>query len=111
MIRSYSENADNHGKLAPARPMEMEIVTDPAELARSRAQWERFERNVAWLQSQAEKIYSECRGKCICIAGEELFVGETASHAIELARSAHPDDDGLFVRYIPPEKVARIYAN
>jgi hypothetical protein len=27
------------------------------------------------------------------------------------ATTAHPEDDGSFIRYIPREKVARIYAN
>ncbi|HEV8711216.1 MAG TPA: hypothetical protein VGX03_00090 [Candidatus Binatia bacterium] len=51
------------------------------------------------------------RGKCICIAGEELFVADTPEEAIAQAAAAHPEDDGRFVRYIPREKLARIYAN
>jgi hypothetical protein len=89
----------------------MEEVTDPVELARSRAQWERFDRNSAWLQAHVPEIYSRYRGKFICVAGEELFVGNTASEALALAKAAHPEDDGLFIRYIPLEKMTRIYAN
>jgi hypothetical protein len=88
----------------------MELVTDAAELARSRAQWERFDRNAAWLQGRAAEVYPHCRGKCICIAGEELFFADTAKEAVALAKAAHPEDDGLFVRYIPLEKAARVYA-
>lgn len=68
----------------------MEVVTDSAELARARSQRERFDRNAAWLQSHAAEVYSRYRGKCICIAGEELFVGDTAKDALTLATAAHP---------------------
>ena len=88
----------------------MEEVTDADEVAKARRQRELFDRNAAWLQGRISEVYSEHRGKCICIAGEELFVADTAKEAIVLARAAHPDDDGWFTRYIPEEKVARIYA-
>jgi hypothetical protein len=89
----------------------MEEVTDPAELARARAQQERFDRNAAWLQAHATEVYPLYRGKCICIAGEELFAADTPEAVLALATAAHPEDDGRFLRYIPREKVARIYAH
>jgi hypothetical protein len=95
----------------PPPPIIMEEVTDPEELAKARAQRERFDRNSAWLQAHASEIYARYRGKCICIAGEELFVADTPEEDLALARVAHPEDDGFFLRYIPREKMARIYAN
>jgi hypothetical protein len=92
-------------------PIIMEEITDPAELARTRAQWERSDRNAAWLQAHAGEIYPRYRGKCICIAGEELFVADTPAQVLALARAAHPEDDGYFLHYIPREKAARIYAD
>jgi hypothetical protein len=92
-------------------PIIMEEVTDPVELAKARAQREQFDRNAAWLQAHAPEIYTKYRGKCICIAGEELFAADTAKEALALATEAHPEDEGRFVHYIPKEKVARIYAN
>ena len=89
----------------------MEIVTDPTVLAEARLQREQFDRNAAWLQAHASEIYPRYRGKCICIAGEELFVADTARDALALATAAHPEDKGRFVHYIPREKLARIYAN
>jgi hypothetical protein len=89
----------------------MEEVTDPKELAKAAAQWERFDRNAAWLQAHVQEIYPRYRGKYICIAGEELFVADTPEEAWALATTAHPQDDGCFLRYIPREKLARIYAN
>jgi len=89
----------------------MEEVTDPEELAKARVQDERFERNSAWLQAHIAEIYSRYRGKCICIAREELFVADTPQEVIELAGAAHPEDNGKLLRYIPKEKVARVYAH
>jgi hypothetical protein len=91
-------------------PIVMEEVTDADELARARRQRERFDRHAAWLQAHLSEVYAQHRGKCMCIAGEALFVADTAKEAIALATAAHPDDDGWFTRYIPKEKVARIYA-
>jgi hypothetical protein len=97
---------------APQRPaVIMEEVTDPEELAKARVQDERFERNSAWLQAHIVEVYSRYRGKCICIAGEELFVADTPQEVIDLASAAHPEDNGKLLRYIPKEKVARVYAH
>jgi hypothetical protein len=92
-------------------PMVMEEVTDSKELARDQAQWECFDRNAAWLQAHVQEIYPRYRGKYICIAGEELFVADTPQAALALATTAPPQDDGCFLRYIPREKLARIYAH
>lgn len=89
----------------------MLLVTDPAELSQARAQRKQFDRNAAWLHAHASEIYPRHRGKCICIAGEELFVADTAKEAVALAAAVHPGDRGRFVHYIPKEKLARVYAN
>jgi hypothetical protein len=89
----------------------MEEVTDPEELAKARAQREQFDRNWAWFQAHVPEIYSRHRGKCICIAGEELFAADTPEEVIALATAAHPEDEGRFVHYIPREKLVRIYAH
>jgi hypothetical protein len=90
----------------------VEEVTDPEENAAARARRERFDRNSAWLQSHATEVYTRHRGKCICVAGEELFVASSPEEVLALARAAHPQDNGsILIRYIPREKTARIYAN
>jgi hypothetical protein len=94
-----------------ATPVVIEEVTDPDEIARARAQRERFDRNAAWLQAHAHEIYSRYRGKCVCIAGEEPFVADSPEEALAVAKAAHPEDDGSFVQYIPRQRFARIYAN
>ncbi len=89
----------------------MEEVTDPEELAKAHAQRKRFDRNSAWLQAHIAEVYSRYRGKCICVAGEEVFAADTPEEALRLATEAYPQDTGRFLRYIPCEKVARIYAH
>ena len=97
--------------MAETNPIVMSEVTDPIELAKSRAQNERADRNSAWLQAHVPEIYSKYRGKCICVAGEELFVADTPEEVFARAKAAHPDDEGALCRYITKEKVPRIYAN
>ena len=89
----------------------MQEVTDPQELAEAQARRSRFDRNETWLQARVAEIYRRHRGKYICIAGEELFVADAPDAAYASGKSAHPEDDGRFVRYIPKEKLPRVYAD
>ena len=92
-------------------PVIMEEINDPEELVKAHIQDERFDRNWTWLQAHASEVYTRHRGRCICVAGEELFVADTPEEALSLAAATHPDDDGRFVHYIPRSKVSnRIYA-
>jgi hypothetical protein len=92
----------------PAPPVTIEVVTDPEEVAKARRQHEQFNRNARWLQEHAHEVYAQNRGRYFCIAGQELFVADTAEAAITAARAKHPDDQGYFFRYIPAEKRARL---
>jgi hypothetical protein len=96
--------------MEPQPTITMEEVTDPIQIAAAQRQREQFDRNSAWLQANIPLVYSQHRGKYICIAGEELFVDDTAARAIAQANQAHPDDAGRFTRYIPLKKVAAVYA-
>jgi hypothetical protein len=87
----------------------IEEERDPAAIRAAQAQCERFDRNWAWLEAHAKEVYRH-RGKVICVAGEELFVGDTSEDVLAKARAAHPDDDGRVTRMIPKERGARIYA-
>jgi hypothetical protein len=92
-------------------PIVMEEITDPEELAKAQARREQFDRNWAWFEAHAPEIYKAHRGKCLCIAGQELFVADTPEEVLKLARAAHPNDEGRFTRYIPRERTLRIYAH
>jgi hypothetical protein len=89
----------------------MEEVTDPARIAQARAQRQRFDRNWAWFEARAADIYQQHRGRFLAVAGQELFVGDTVQGVLAQARAVHPEDDGLFTRYIPRERMLRIYAH
>ncbi len=97
--------------LGKAEPLVMWIEDDPEENAKAAAQRGRFRKNSDWLQAHIPDVYSQHRGKCICVAGQELFVANTAPEAIALAREAHPEDNGCLMRYIPRERMERIYAH
>jgi hypothetical protein len=95
---------------APSPEIVMDVVTDPDEIAKTNAQMKRFDRNFAWMQTHAAEVNSH-RGKIVCIAGEELFVGDDVSEVVTRAQAAHPDEIGWFTCRIPKEKAIRIYAH
>ena len=89
----------------------IEETTDPIEQAEADAQRGQFDRNAAWLQEHASEVYAKHRGKCICVAGQELFIADTPRKALAQATKAHPHDKGRFVIYVPKDKLPRIYAH
>lgn len=93
------------------QPIVMEEVDDPTEVAEARVRRGMFDRNFNWLADHTSEVYERYRGKHICVAGEEVFAGDTPDEAIALASAAHPEDQGGFVQYIPKEKMARVYAD
>jgi hypothetical protein len=95
----------------PSDPIVMVEVSDPRETAEAFAQRQRFRKNSDWLQANIPQVYAQHRGKCICVTGQELFVADTGPEAVALARAAHPEDDGLLLRFIPRDKLERIYAH
>jgi hypothetical protein len=86
-------------------------IDNSAEACQAAARRDRFDRNLKWFERHAVDIGTRFRGKCICVAGEELFVSDTPAEAVGSAKAAHPDDDGFFLHYIPKEKTTRIYAH
>jgi hypothetical protein len=91
--------------------IKMEVVTDPQELAQAREQDEQFARNLTWLRCHASEVYSQHRGKYACVSGERVFVANSAREAVALAKMVYPHDQGRFVRYVPREKMPRVYAH
>jgi len=96
---------------AKSLPLVMFEVTDPDQIAKIKAQRKRVRKNSDWLQAHVPQVYAQHRGKCICVAGQELFVADTAPEVVALARKAHPKDDGLLLRCIPGERMERIYVH
>lgn len=95
------------------RPETIEMIeaSDPDDIAAAQKRREQFDRNSDWLVAHFAEVYTpENRGKFICIAGEQAFVGDVVNDAVGRATAAHPSDHGWFTRYIPQEKVPRVYA-
>ncbi len=89
----------------------LEEVTDPVEIARSRAQHERAKRNSDWLQEHWAYVLPQARGKFLAVAGQESFIAETGKEAWAWADAAHPEDDGALVQYVRSERGPRIYGS
>lgn len=89
----------------------LEEVTDPTETALLQAQQERFRRNSEWLQAHWGELVPSARGRFLAIAGQEAFVAASPEEAWVRAAAAHPEDDGAFCQYVPPQPGPRIYAH
>ena len=68
-------------------------------------------RNLMWFSENAQQlgVFKLHRGRYVASAGEELFVADTPEEVERQARQKHPDEMP-HVRYIPREKLSRIYA-
>ena len=89
----------------------IEEVTDPAEIARCRAQMEQFSRNSDWLAAHWPDLLPQARGKFVAVAGQEAFIADTIEDAWAWTEAKHPEDKGALVRYAHPGQGPRIYAN
>ena len=80
----------------------------PPELARM---FEKAERNRQWFNQHVRKldIYERYRGQYVAAASGELFASDDPQKLRRLVRDKYPDDVP-HVRYIPREKLSRIYA-
>ena len=89
----------------------LEEVNDPGEAARCRAQHQRGQRNLEWLESHWIDVLSQALGKYLAVASQQAFVADTPEEAWAWVGEEHPEDNGAFVRYVIPEKGPRIYAH
>jgi len=105
MIRSVSPQPVSEPQFV------IEEDTDPAEIARFKAQDERAKRNSEWIQAHWGDVLPQARGKFVAVAGQEAHIADTANEAWAWAAAAHPEDNGAMVRYIRKELGPRIYAN
>jgi hypothetical protein len=86
-------------------------VQDEQEIADFRAQHEQARRNSEWLQAHWRDLLPQALGKFLAVAGQEAFLADTSEQAWQLAQAAHPDDRGILVQHVRPERGPRIYAN
>jgi hypothetical protein len=88
----------------------IEEINDPVQVARSRAQNERADRNMAWLEAHWADLLPQAYGKFVAVAGQEAFIADLPGEARKLAKAAHPEDDGVIGQYVMPPGGPRIYA-
>jgi hypothetical protein len=107
MIKSASPEPDRDSGSPVA--FQIEEVSDPAEIARCRAQHERAQRNTEWLEAHWAELLPQARGKFLAVAEQEAFLADTAVAAWTWVEARHSEDDGAIVRYVRPEPGPRIY--
>jgi hypothetical protein len=73
-------------------PLVIEIpeVSDEERAANIAAN-EQFKLNVAWWNAHVKEIVSQHLGKFVCVAGQELFVGDDPTEVVARAKAAHPN--------------------
>jgi hypothetical protein len=83
----------------------------PEEWAAMEARRDQFLRNSKWFEEHAVEIGEKYPSKHVVVAGGELFVGDTFREARENARSAHPEDKGVYFEYISTDRGPKLYAH
>lgn len=92
--------------------MSNEVIIEDHPMTEEMAQsFEKARRNLLWFNDHVQEleVYKRYRGRYVASAGGELFVADTPEEVRRLAREKHPDDLP-HIRYIPREKLDRIYA-
>jgi hypothetical protein len=86
----------------------LELATDPAELERAqayeraRASDRRLKPNLDYLNARWDELRPRECGRYVAVASQERFIADTYQEALDMARSAHPDDDGYWVQCVTP---------
>ncbi|HEX5443835.1 MAG TPA: hypothetical protein VFW87_08405 [Pirellulales bacterium] len=88
-----------------------EEVTDPTLIARSRVAFALAKLNSDWLAAHWPDLLPSARGQYVAVAGQEALIAGTAQEAWRRAEQAHPEDSGVFVKYVVATEGPRIYAN
>ena len=91
-----------------SKPVIIEEHPMTPEMARM---FEKARRNLLWFNEHVQEleVYKRYRGRYVAAASGELFVADTPEEIEHLVREKYPDEMP-HVRYIPREKLSRIYA-
>ena len=93
------------------RIIETPAVSDE-ERAVNRAAMEQFKLNLAWWNARVKEIRDANTGKFVCVAGQELFVGDDPIEVVARAKAAHPKPGrGFLSLYLSPQRGPKIYAH
>jgi hypothetical protein len=82
-----------------------------AERAANIAANEQFQLNLAWWNARVKEIRDAHTGKFVCVAGQELFVGDDPVEVMARAESAHPNRGGFLSLYLSPLRGPKIHAH
>lgn len=91
------------------RKFTIEVIDDPEFNARIHAQGVQFKKNLDWLSAHWADVLPQARGRFIAVAGQEPFFADDPLEAKRLAEARHPDDKGVLVQYVYPDKGVRVY--
>jgi uncharacterized protein YbdZ (MbtH family) len=101
---------DQRSPIMSENSVTVELATDPAEMERTqayeraRASDRRLKPNLDYLNARWDELRPRECGRYVAVAGQELFVADTYQEALDMARAAHPDDDGYWVQCVTPMK-------
>jgi hypothetical protein len=97
------------------QPEQRVIETPPVseeERAANIAAAEQFQRNLAWWNAHVEEIRAAHTGKFVCVAGQELFVGEDPIEVVARAKAAHPNPGyGFLSLFLSSHRGPKVYAH
>ena len=80
------------------------------ERAANIAASEQFQRNLVWWNAHVEEIRAAHTGKFVCVAGQELFVGDDPVEVMARAATVHPNRGGFISLYLSPQRGPKIHA-
>lgn len=89
----------------------IEIIDDPEFNARFHARLAQFKKNSDWLSAHWGDVLPQASGRFIAVAGQEPFIADDPLEAERMASVAHPEDEGVYVKYVDPRKGIRLYGN
>jgi hypothetical protein len=99
-------------RAAEHAPLVIEIppVSDEERAANIAALAE-LAKNVAWWNAHADAIIAQHAGKFVCVAGQEVFVGDDPVEVLARAKAAHPNPGrGFKSTHIPLHPGPTIHA-
>lgn len=96
-----------------SEPVVIEVpeVSDEERAANIAAN-EEFRKNVAWWNAHVKEIVAQHTGKFVCVAGQELFVGDDPIEVMARAKAAYPNPGyGFLSLRISTHRGPKIHAN
>ena len=85
-------------------------VSDEERIA-NRTAMEQFQLNLAWWNARVKEIRDAHTGRFVCVAGQELFVGDDPIEVMARAEAAHPNRGGFLSLYLSTHRGPKIYAH